>query len=85
MPFTATPVKFEVRFGEHHHKYGDPYTGVATLTRIGNKGYVSLTCGTGLTVALVREMLKCCRSQGIWPVEWTHNDLPQQSRDNWDI
>ena len=80
MGWTATPVRFEVRWGDDHHDYGDPYTGVATLTRVGDRGYVTLTCGTGLDIADMREFFAFCKSHGIWPIEWDHHGVPGRGR-----
>lgn len=80
MGWTATPIQWAVRWGKDHHKYGDPYGGVATLLRVGSKGYVSQTCGTGLTLKEMREFFKFCRDLGIDPVEWDHHGVPGRGR-----
>jgi hypothetical protein len=80
MPWTATPTQWGVRWGNDHHKYGDDYQGVATLTRVGDKGYVSQTCGTGLTIKEMREFFQFCREHGIKMVEWDHHGIPGRSR-----
>ena len=83
MGWTATPVEWEIRWGDEHHSYerSDPYTGVARVVRVGHEAYVSLTCGTGLRVSEVREMHEFCKANGMWPVRWVHHGLPHQAKD----
>jgi hypothetical protein len=78
MPWTATPFAWTIRWGADHEKYGDPYEGVATLVRCGDKGYVSATAGSKLRISEMREFFKFCKAEGIAKVDWDHHGVSQQ-------
>jgi hypothetical protein len=84
MPWTYSPIVGHVRWGKDHHKYGDPYEGVATLIRAGDKGYVAATCGVGLKRAEMLEFFKFCKEQGLWPIEWDHHGKHGQATERTD-